>query len=167
MRTQRSAPSQKNCSLSLIKILFTPLYPPFSGPHLVSLTRQFSPPLPPAAEQWCYLPITSYWSPERGQGAGNQDPQTVLWRKRREGDNRLDDEGNDPLKQLDSCRWALRIATGSIVSLPPLNKIKNNLDLTIRMVSSVADMERKEWERTKGHKGHTVGIICSTKQDSS
>lgn len=78
----------------------------FSGPHLVSLTHQSTPlhpilpstTLPSAAEQWCYLPISPYWSPERAQDAGNQDPQTVLWRKRREWDNRLDDEGNDFLK---------------------------------------------------------------------
>ncbi len=97
------SPLQKKLfTIPHLKTLFTPLYPPFSGPHLVSLTRQSSPPplrsLPPAAEPWCYLPISSYWSPERAQSSGNQDPQTVLWRKSREWDNRLDDEGTDPLK---------------------------------------------------------------------
>ena len=74
-------------------------------------------------------------------------------------------KGNDPLKkkkkQLDSRRWALQIATVPIVSQPPLIKIKNNLDPTIRtaLVSSGADMKEGEWEGTKGQKGQTVGII--------
>lgn len=59
-------------------------------------------------------------------------------------------KGNDPLKkkkkQLDSRRWALQIATVPIVSQPPLIKIKNNLDPTIRtaLVSSGADMKEGE-----------------------
>ncbi|KAI9542982.1 hypothetical protein NQZ68_013913 [Dissostichus eleginoides] len=40
------------------------------------------------AEQGCYLTISSYWSPESAFGAGNQDPQTVLWRTRTEWENR-------------------------------------------------------------------------------
>ncbi len=165
MWTERSPPLKNTVHYLPSKPFSHPFILPF-WPSFGVINSPVPPPplcsLPPAAEMWCYLPISPYWSPERAEGAGNQAPQTVLWRKRREWDNRFEDEGNDPLKKHpDSWRWASEIATDPIVSQPPLIKLKNNLDLTIRTVwvSSVADMEKRKWERTKGQEGWTVGII--------
>ncbi|KAK1906742.1 UPF0325 protein [Dissostichus eleginoides] len=51
------------------------------------------------AEQGCYLTISSYWSPESAFGAGNQDPQTVLWRTRTEWENSVYETIHDLLPE--------------------------------------------------------------------
>lgn len=98
-----------------------------------------------AEEQGRYLSISSYWSPERAQSAGNQDPQTVLWRNRKELNNGISDEGNDPFKkQLDAKRWASQIATVPFVFPPPLISVQRQPGLNDKDTegSSVADTEK-------------------------
>lgn len=114
---------QKKQLLSFINSLSHPFA--VLWPSLSLINSPVLPSYSSAEEQGCYLSISSYWSPERAQSAGNQDPQTVLWRNRRELDNRIRDEGNDPFKkQLDAKRWASQIATVPFVFPPPLISVQ-------------------------------------------